>query len=479
MSYNNLREFIERLEREGELVRVAAEVSPVEEIAELTDRMAKQPGGGKAILFERTGTDFPVVTNLMGSERRMVLALGVESLDGLTRRIDTLLHEVTTPKATLWEKLRMLPLLGEMARWMPRSRRGRGPCQEVVLRGEAARLSLLPVLKCDAYGLGAAEIARVLEPLEAVAGFAVAHVSEGLALRNAGITKGILVMSSALPWQLSAAVEANLTLACGRVGFASELQAAAEAAGKPAAIHIKIDTGLHRIGFAPEELGGLLEELKNAPSLRVAGTFSHFSDTSDAALCAREYAVYLRALDALRAAGIEPGLRHVACSAASEQYPEYCLDAVRVGRRLFMDAPTAPRGDILEVSTWRSFVTMVHPRRAGEQIGYGGAVTLAHDALIATVGVGYGDGLNPALASAKAPVLIGRKRCTLLACCMDQCLIDVTGTDCRPGDEVVFFGYDRFGNCLPSQEVALLIGGDEGCGLTAALSPRVVRAYSS
>ena len=148
MSYNNLREFIERLEREGELVRVAAEVSPAEEIAELTDRMAKQPGGGKALLFERTGTDFPVATNLMGSERRMALALGVESLDGLTRRIDALLREVTTPKATLWEKLRMLPLLGEMARWMPRSRRGRGPCQEVVLRGEAARLSLLPVLKC-------------------------------------------------------------------------------------------------------------------------------------------------------------------------------------------------------------------------------------------------------------------------------------------------------------------------------------------
>ena len=91
------------------------------------------------------------------------------------------------------------------------------------------------------------------ECAEAVAGFAVAHVSEGLALRNAGITKDILVMSSALPWQLSAAVEANLTLACGRAGFASELQAAAEAAGKPAAIHIKIDTGLHRIGFAPEE----------------------------------------------------------------------------------------------------------------------------------------------------------------------------------------------------------------------------------
>ena len=82
---------------------------------------------------------------------------------------------------------------------------------ESIVRAIPAGTKLLPVLKCDAYGLGAAEIARVLEPLEAVAGFAVAHVSEGLALRNAGITKDILVMSSALPWQLSAAVEANLT----------------------------------------------------------------------------------------------------------------------------------------------------------------------------------------------------------------------------------------------------------------------------
>ena len=89
---------------------------------------------------------------------------------------------------------------------------------------------------------------------------------------------------------------------------------------------------------------------------------------------------------------------------------------------------------------------MVHARSAGERVGYGGAVALERDAVLATVGVGYGDGLTPALASAKAPVLIGGKRCTLLACCMDQCLIDVTGVDCRPGDEAVFFGYDRFGH---------------------------------
>ena len=346
-----------------------------------------------------------------------------------------------------------------------------------IVRALPAGTKLLPVLKCDAYGLGAAEIARTLSGLDAVAGFAVAHVSEGLALRAAGIRDGILVMSCALPWQLPAAVDAGLTLTCGRPGFAAELEQAACALGKTANLHLKIDTGLHRIGFAPEALGALLDELQNAPSLRVTGTFSHFSDTADAALCAREFELYRAALDTLSAAGIEPGLRHMACSAASERYPQYCLDAVRAGRRLFMDSPTAPTGAIAEVSTWRSYVTMVAARRSGDRLGYGGAVTLEQDARIATVGVGYGDGLNQALAAVKAPVLIGGKRCRLLACCMDQCLVDVTGADCRPGDEAVFFGYDRFGNCLPSQEVALLIGGDEGCGLTAALSPRVVRTY--
>ena len=88
---------------------------------------------------------------------------------------------------------------------------------EAIVRMIPAGTRLLPVLKCDAYGLGAAEIARVLEPLEAVAGFAVAHVSEGLALRRAGITKDLLVMSSALPWQLSAAADADLTLTCGQI----------------------------------------------------------------------------------------------------------------------------------------------------------------------------------------------------------------------------------------------------------------------
>lgn len=146
--YRNLREFIARLDREGELLRVSAAVDPEFEIAEITDRISKQVGGGKALLFEQTGTDFPVLVNMMGSDRRMALALGVESLDALTERIDGLLRQAVAPKNSLVDKLRMLPLLAEMSRWLPRTSSSRGQCQQVVTLGEKASLAELPVLKC-------------------------------------------------------------------------------------------------------------------------------------------------------------------------------------------------------------------------------------------------------------------------------------------------------------------------------------------
>ena len=146
--YRSLNEYIARLEREGELIRIGAPVSPVEEIAEITDRISKTPGGGKALLFENTGTAFPVLTNLFGSERRMALALGVGALDELSERIDVLLKQAAAPRNSLSDKLRALPMLAEMARWFPRTVSGRGACQQVVLTGAEAALSALPVLKC-------------------------------------------------------------------------------------------------------------------------------------------------------------------------------------------------------------------------------------------------------------------------------------------------------------------------------------------
>ncbi|MDD3107768.1 MAG: menaquinone biosynthesis decarboxylase [Alistipes sp.] len=146
--YSSLNDYIRTLETHGELIRITTPVDPLLEIAEITDRESKRRDGGRALLFEATGTDFPVLTNMMGSDRRMALALGVERLEELPERIDRLFGSLTTPKHNLWEKLKMLPLLEQMARWMPRHLRGRGACQEVVWQDEALDLTRLPILKC-------------------------------------------------------------------------------------------------------------------------------------------------------------------------------------------------------------------------------------------------------------------------------------------------------------------------------------------
>ena len=147
-----LREFITRLEAAGELQRITAKVDTRFEIAEITDRISKSEGGGKALLFESTGTEYPVLMNMMGSDRRMAMALGVDDLEDISKRIDELLKGVMSPKDGIVDKLRMLPLLADVAKWFPRKLKGRGECQEVVWQGDEADLSRLPILTswgCD------------------------------------------------------------------------------------------------------------------------------------------------------------------------------------------------------------------------------------------------------------------------------------------------------------------------------------------
>ena len=146
--YKSLADFVKELEEAGELIRINTPVSSELEIAEITDRMVKTEGGGKALLFEKTDKGFPVLTNLYGSERRMAMALGVEHLSDISERFDNLIGTVTSPKESLVDKLKLLPLLGEASKWFPRKKKGRGACQQVVLEGVAANLSLLPILKC-------------------------------------------------------------------------------------------------------------------------------------------------------------------------------------------------------------------------------------------------------------------------------------------------------------------------------------------
>jgi 4-hydroxy-3-polyprenylbenzoate decarboxylase len=146
VAYKNLQHFIEVLEREGELVRIKEYVNPKLEISEVTDRISKTTGGGKALLFENTGYDFPVLMNAYGSEKRMCLALGVNHLDDVAKEIESLFHLLASPKESIVDKLKLLPKLNQFASWMPKVKSGRGECQQVIMK--EPDITKLPVITC-------------------------------------------------------------------------------------------------------------------------------------------------------------------------------------------------------------------------------------------------------------------------------------------------------------------------------------------
>lgn len=350
-----------------------------------------------------------------------------------------------------------------------------------ILEELPSEATLIPVLKDDAYGLGIEAVLSVLQEFSAIECIAVSHVSEGVELRKLGWQGEVLVMGGTMTFLFPLAVEYDLTLAAGRLGMIPELAKICRNQGKIARVQVKIETGLHRIGVLyGEEVKTLASELNSVRDvIRVTGAFTHFSKLSDSELTQRQYDEFTAGVAQLEGLGISVPVRHAAGSAGWEQYPQYVLDGVRLGRRLYMDHPTQPTGRIQEVASWRTYITNIRSLKKGEELGYGGACVLERDTVVATIGVGYGDGLNMNLVSCHAPVLVRGKRAKLLACCMDQAMIDVTDIDCRVDDEVTMFGWDRQGNYLSSQEVALLIGDNEGCGLISDLSHRVTRVRES
>lgn len=149
--FKNLRNYLSYLESNGELCRITEPVSSELEIAEITDRVSSQPDGGKALWFENTDKGFSVVTNMMGSDKRIAMALGVSEVSDFTKRLDSLLGGAMSPKHTLMDKLRLLPLLSDAARWMPKKTKRKGECQQVIIRDKDVDLSILPVLKCAPF----------------------------------------------------------------------------------------------------------------------------------------------------------------------------------------------------------------------------------------------------------------------------------------------------------------------------------------
>ena len=314
---------------------------------------------------------------------------------------------------------------------------------------------LCAVVKADGYGHGATAVARAA--LAAGADhLAVAILDEALLLREAGFTEPILILGYTPPAASALVVASRLTQTVWTLDQGQALAAAALAQGRRAKVHLKIDTGMGRLGVFPAEAGPLAAALIRLPGLDLEGVFTHFAqaDAFDKTSAGKQFAAFEETLSALNGQGVNPGLRHAANSAAALEMPRTHLDMIRLGISLYGLAPSDECGQAAPLRPAMRFKTRVAFLKdvpAGTPLSYGGVYVTPGPARIATLPVGYADGWSRRLTGRAEVVVRGRRVKLVGRICMDQCLADVTGLpDIEAGDEVLLFG----GPELPAEEVA-------------------------
>lgn len=338
------------------------------------------------------------------------------------------------------------------------------------------------LVKANAYGHGAVPVAKKLEALGAEM-LAVACGSEGEELRHAGITAPILCLGNTLPCCAHLLLEYDITQAVGDLDTARALSQAAVQADKNLKIHIKLDTGMSRLGFFwnpngdNTELLNELSELFSLPNLTVQGMFTHFADAdSNEEYSMAQLTRFLDARDALNARGLNPGLLHCGASAATLNFPCTHMDLVRPGIALYGYYPTKEMQGLLEdglhpVMTLKSRICAVRSLPAGTCVSYGCTATLTRDSLLAVLPIGYGDGFPRSLSN-QMKVLIHNTLCPIVGrVCMDMCMVDVTDLpQTAVGDVATIYGGDL---ALQAAEQDHTIVYELLCDVT----PRVPRIY--
>ena len=299
------------------------------------------------------------------------------------------------------------------------------------------------MVKADAYGAGAVEVAKTLQDHN-VDYLAVAVADEGVTLREKGITQGIMVMNPEMR-SFSALFQYNLEPEIYSFRLLDALIYAAEHEGiTNFPVHIKLDTGMHRLGFDPEkDMPQLIERLKRQTALIPRSVFSHFvgSDSDDFDdFSAKQYELFLKGSKLLQEAFPHPILRHICNSAAIEHFPDRHLEMVRLGLGLY-GINSRNNQTIHNVSTLRTTILQIHEVKAGESVGYSRRTVLERDSRIASLPIGYADGLNRLLGNRKGYCLVNGEKADYVGnICMDVCMIDVTDIPCQEGDLATIFG---------------------------------------
>jgi alanine racemase len=315
------------------------------------------------------------------------------------------------------------------------------------LAARAAGAEVMVVLKADAYGHGAVPVAHTALRSGAT-WLGVACVPEARTLRAAGIRAPILVLGYTPGWQAREAVGLDLTLAVFDLDTARAFGHAARALDATVRVHVKVDTGMHRLGVAADGAAGFVRALAGVDGLEVAGLFTHFACADEPSSAGRaatdaQVAAFGTVLADLEATGDRPAVVHASNSAGLLCRTDAVYDLVRPGIAVYglPPGPEVPVGDLRPVLAWRSQVAQVHDLAAGESVGYGHTWTAARPSRVATVPVGYADGLRRAPATWRHVLVRGRPAPLAGRVSMDQISVDVTDIEgVRRGDEVVLIG---------------------------------------
>ena len=299
----------------------------------------------------------------------------------------------------------------------------------------------MAVVKADAYGHGIVQVAsNALR--EGAAWLAVARTDEGIILRQAGIRAPILVLGAASGLEIRDGVRNGLTLTVTDPRMIHAVQRHADQNGCTGYVHIKVDTGMGRIGLrTQEEMQEMQAAAQECPAVVVTGVYTHFADADGAS---DGYTIMqMNRFKALTAELPRHILRHCANSAAIHRYPDAAMDMVRAGISMYGYPPVPTSLPLKPVLDWRTAVTYVKTLHSGESLSYGCTYTAQKDVKVATAACGYGDGYHRC-ASGCAEVIIQGRRCPVIGrICMDQMMVDVSEVeDVEPGDEVILIGRD-------------------------------------
>ena len=336
------------------------------------------------------------------------------------------------------------------------------------------------MVKAFAYGAGSVEVSKALQKCGLVDYLAVAVADEGVELRKAGITLPIIIMDPEVA-AMDLILENNLEPNVYSHQSLKTVIAAAEAKGlENVPIHIKIDSGMHRLGFYKEDLPWLIAHLNTTKAVRVASVFSHLAGSDEPQFddFTREQIAYFDSCAEELKAGLSYTihhtpftiLKHICNSAGIERFTDYQFDMCRLGIGLY--GFSFAGAQLRNVCTLRTTILSVKTVKAGETIGYGRHTKLDEDRVIAVIPIGYADGFDRRFSNYGGEVFIRGKRCPVVGnVCMDQAMVDVTGTDARPGDSA-----EVFGDKMPLQELADKLGTITYEILTS-VSRRVQRIY--